>query len=309
MSIGNSDYRDSGLVFPEGFVFGSATASYQVEGGFDEGGRGPSIWDTFSKTPGNVWNGDTGDVACDHYHCWEHDLDLMKDLGLGAYRFSIAWPRIQPTGTGAPNQAGIDFYSRLVDGLLERDIRPVATLYHWDLPQALEDAGGWPARATADAFEQYAAIMGAALGDRVDRAVYAETGADVESEPIHDQLLDLLMRRLEKLAPHKNGIASILRDTTCDPGTAICASIDMLRRMAWCLEAVGVGSTGVAGRIRTKGLMAIYLSTLLVWLRDDSPDQGRTLAHLDKCLRKAERLAMVLSIAPRGPGPDAVNAA
>ena len=167
MSIGNSDYRDSGLVFPEGFVFGSATASYQVEGGFDEGGRGPSIWDTFSKTPGNVWNGDTGDVACDHYHCWEHDLDLMKDLGLGAYRFSIAWPRIQPTGTGAPNQAGIDFYSRLVDGLLERDIRPVATLYHWDLPQALEDAGGWPARATADAFEQYAAIMGAALGDRV----------------------------------------------------------------------------------------------------------------------------------------------
>ena len=167
MRIGNSDYRDSGLVFPEGFVFGSATASYQVEGGFDEGGRGASIWDTFSKTPGNVWNGDTGDVACDHYHRWERDLDLMKDLGLGAYRFSIAWPRIQPTGTGAPNQAGIDFYSRLVDGLLERDIRPVATLYHWDLPQALEDAGGWPARATADAFEQYAAVMGAALGDRV----------------------------------------------------------------------------------------------------------------------------------------------
>ena len=149
----------------------------------------------------------------------------------------------------------------------------------------------------------------AALVDRVDRAVFAETEVAVESEPIHDQLLDLLMRRLEELAPHKNGIASILRDTTCDPGTAICASIDMLRRMAWCLEAVGVGSTGVAGRIRTKGLAAIYLSTLLVWLRDDSPDQGRTLAHLDKCLRKAERLAMVLSIAPRVPGPDAVKAA
>ena len=149
----------------------------------------------------------------------------------------------------------------------------------------------------------------AALVDRVDRAVFAETGVAVESEPIHDQLLDLLMRRLEELAPHKNGIASILRDTTCDPRTAICASIDMLRRMAWCLEAVGVGSTGVAGRIRTKGLAAIYLSTLLVWLRDDSPDQGRTLAHLDKCLRRAERLAMVLSISPRGPGPDAVKAA
>lgn len=167
MSAGNADYRDSGLVFPEGFTFGSATASYQVEGGAREDGRLPSIWDTFSRTPGRVWNGDTGDVACDHYHRWESDLDLMKDLGLDAYRFSIAWPRIVPAGTGAVNQAGIDFYSRLVDGLLERGIRPVATLYHWDLPQPLEDAGGWPVRATADAFERYAEIMGAALGDRI----------------------------------------------------------------------------------------------------------------------------------------------
>ena len=166
-TTGRADYRDSGLVFPAGFTFGSATAAYQVEGAFDEGGRGPSIWDTFSKTPGKVWNGDTGDVACDHYHRVEADLDLMADLGLGAYRFSIAWPRIMPTGTGEVNQAGIDFYSRLVDGLLERGIRPVATLYHWDLPQALEDAGGWPVRATADAFERYAEVMGAALGDRV----------------------------------------------------------------------------------------------------------------------------------------------
>lgn len=167
MSAGNADYRDSGLVFPEGFTFGSATASYQVEGAAQEDGRLPSIWDTFSRTPGRVWNGDTGDVACDHYHRWESDLDLMKDLGLDAYRFSIAWPRIVPEGTGAVNQAGIDFYSRLVDGLLERGIRPVATLYHWDLPQPLEDAGGWPVRATADAFERYAEIMGAALGDRI----------------------------------------------------------------------------------------------------------------------------------------------
>jgi len=167
VSAGNADYRDSGLVFPEGFTFGSATASYQVEGGAREDGRLPSIWDTFSRTPGHVWNGDTGDVACDHYHRWESDLDLMKDLGLDAYRFSIAWPRIVPAGTGAVNQAGIDFYSRLVDGLLERGIRPVATLYHWDLPQPLEDAGGWPVRATADAFERYAEIMGAALGDRI----------------------------------------------------------------------------------------------------------------------------------------------
>jgi beta-glucosidase len=172
MSAGRRDYRDSGLAFPEGFTFGSATAAYQVEGAASEDGRTPSIWDTFSKTPGKVWNGDTGDVACDHYHRVDSDLDLMKELGLGAYRFSIAWPRIQPTpstgsGTDGINQAGVDFYSRLVDGLLERGIRPVATLYHWDLPQYLEDAGGWPARATADAFERYAEIMGAALGDRV----------------------------------------------------------------------------------------------------------------------------------------------
>ncbi len=166
-TVGAADYRDSGLVFPEGFTFGSATASYQVEGAAAQDGRLPSIWDTFSKTPGRVWNGDTGDVACDHYHRWEADLDLMAELGLGAYRFSIAWPRIVPEGTGAVNQAGIDFYSRLVDGLLDRGIRPVATLYHWDLPQALEDAGGWPVRATADAFERYAEIMGAALGDRI----------------------------------------------------------------------------------------------------------------------------------------------
>lgn len=166
--MNSADYRESGGVFPPNFTFGSATASYQVEGAFDRDGRGPSIWDTFSKTPGRVWNGDTGDVACDHYNRWEEDLDLMMSLGLDAYRFSIAWPRVQPGGTGAVNHAGVDFYSRLVDGLLERGIKPVATLYHWDLPQALENAGGWPVRATADAFAEYAAIMGEALGDRVD---------------------------------------------------------------------------------------------------------------------------------------------
>lgn len=155
------------LAFPEGFVFGSATASYQIEGAFDEDGRRPSIWDTFSKTPGKVWNGDTGDVACDHYHRWESDLDLMAELGLDAYRFSIAWPRIVPAGRGEVNRAGLDFYSRLVDGLLDRGIRPIATLYHWDLPQPLEDAGGWPARATVDAFADYAEVVGRALGDRV----------------------------------------------------------------------------------------------------------------------------------------------
>ena len=168
MSTGNADYRDSGLVFPSGFVFGAATASYQIEGAWDEDGRGPSIWDTFSHTPGLVAGGDTGDVADDHYHRLEADLDLMASLNLGAYRFSISWSRIIAAGSGASNQAGIDFYSRLVDGLIARGIKPIATLYHWDLPQPLEDAGGWPNRETAYHFAQYAAVIGAALGDRVE---------------------------------------------------------------------------------------------------------------------------------------------
>jgi beta-glucosidase len=153
--------------FPEGFVWGSATASYQIEGAVDEGGRGPSIWDTYSHTPGRTLNADNGDVAVDHYHRWVEDLGHIDALGLDAYRFSIAWPRVQPGGSGAFNQAGVDFYSRLVDGLLERGVRPVATLYHWDLPQELEDAGGWPVRDTALRFEAYAAGIVAALGDRV----------------------------------------------------------------------------------------------------------------------------------------------
>ncbi|CAN5351256.1 GH1 family beta-glucosidase [soil metagenome] len=163
----SDDYREGGLRFSESFIFGSATAAYQVEGAAHEGGRGDSIWDTFSHTPGRVVNGHTGDVADDHYHRLESDLDLMASLGLEAYRFSIAWPRVQPEGRGRVNETGLAFYSRLVDGLLARGIRPIATLYHWDLPQPLEDAGGWPARDTAYRFADYAAIAGEALGDRV----------------------------------------------------------------------------------------------------------------------------------------------
>lgn len=158
---------DPASSFPEGFVFGSATASYQIEGAVAEDGRGPSIWDTFSHTPGRTVGGDTGDVADDHYHRMETDLDLMVSLGLPAYRFSIAWPRVIPTGRGEVNQAGLDFYSRLVDGLLARGITPVATLYHWDLPQALQDEGGWTVRSTAEAFAEYARVVLSALGDRV----------------------------------------------------------------------------------------------------------------------------------------------
>jgi beta-glucosidase len=163
----NPDYDEQGLVFPPGFIIGSATAAYQVEGAAHEDGRGPSIWDTFSHTPGKIVGGHTGDVADDHYHRLDSDLDLMQRMGLEAYRFSVAWSRVQPLGSGRVNDLGLGFYQRLVDGLLARGIRPIATLYHWDLPQPLEDAGGWPARDTAYRFADYAAIMGEALGDRV----------------------------------------------------------------------------------------------------------------------------------------------
>ncbi|UBV42335.1 beta-glucosidase [Deinococcus taeanensis] len=153
--------------FPARFTWGVATSSYQIEGAPFEDGKGPSIWDTFSHTPGKTVGGDTGDVACDHYHRLDEDLDLIQSLGVNAYRFSISWPRVLPQGRGPVNQAGLDFYSRLVDGLLVRGITPWVTLYHWDLPQTLEDEGGWTVRSTAEAFGTYAAVVAAALGDRV----------------------------------------------------------------------------------------------------------------------------------------------
>jgi beta-glucosidase len=158
-------------LLPPGFRFGASTASYQIEGAAAEDGKGPSIWDTFSHQPGRILDGSTGDVACDHYHHLDEDLDLMQRLGLGGYRFSISWPRIQPTGSGPVNQAGLDFYDRLIDGLLERDIQPMATLFHWDLPQALQDEGGWINRGTVDLFAEYAALLGERYADRVEHWV------------------------------------------------------------------------------------------------------------------------------------------
>lgn len=155
------------LQFPQGFLWGTATAAYQIEGGHDADGRGPSIWDTFSHQPGRIHEGHTGDVAADHYHRYRDDVALMAELGTGAYRFSISWPRVLPAGVGASNRPGIDFYDRLVDALLEKGIRPFVTLYHWDLPQALDDRGGWGERGTAEAFGAYAEVVGRALGDRV----------------------------------------------------------------------------------------------------------------------------------------------
>jgi beta-glucosidase len=155
------------LRFPENFLWGTATAAYQVEGAATEDGRGPSIWDTFSHTEGKVRHGDTGDIACDQYHRLEEDLDLMSELGMQAYRFSVAWPRIQPEGSGPTNQKGLDYYRRLVDGLRQRSIEPMLTLYHWDLPQALEDRGGWTSRETSERFAEYAGIVYEALSDDV----------------------------------------------------------------------------------------------------------------------------------------------
>jgi beta-glucosidase len=157
------------IQFPPGFLWGAGTAAYQVEGAVTEDGRAASIWDTFSHRPGAILDATTGDVTADHYHRYAEDVAIMADLGLRAYRFSVAWPRILPTGSGPVNPKGIDFYSRLVDTLLERGISPVVTLYHWDLPQALQDAGGWAKRDTAARFADYAAVITRALGDRVGK--------------------------------------------------------------------------------------------------------------------------------------------
>ncbi len=154
--------------FPPDFRWGTATAAYQIEGAVHEDGRGPSIWDTFSHTPDKTWHGDTGDMACDHYHRYQEDVELMRQLGFDHYRFSVAWPRIFPTGSGALNMDGVAFYDRLLDTLIDAGIRPVLTLYHWDLPQALEDHGGWRNRDTAYYFRDYAALMFDQFGDRVD---------------------------------------------------------------------------------------------------------------------------------------------
>src|SRR4051812_6281335 len=155
------------LTFPPGFTFGAATAAYQIEGAVDVDGRGRSIWDTFSHTPGRTFQGDTGDVAVEHYLRYRGDVALMSDLGLSAYRFSVAWPRVLPTGAGRVEQRGLDFYRRLVDELLSAGVEPWLTLYHWDLPQALQDGGGWTNRDTAARFADYAAVVHDALGDRV----------------------------------------------------------------------------------------------------------------------------------------------
>ena len=160
---------EGALGFPEGFTWGASTAAYQIEGAADADGKGPSVWDTFSHTPGKVRGGDTGDIACDSYRRYREDVALIASLGLRSYRFSISWPRVQPSGRGAANQRGLDYYRALLDELGEHGIAATATLYHWDLPQELQDEGGWAARGTAERFAEYAALTAEALGDRVAR--------------------------------------------------------------------------------------------------------------------------------------------
>ena len=220
--------------FPDGFVWGAATAAYQVEGAVDTDGRGQSIWDTFCRVPGAIAGGGTGDVACDHYHRFPEDIGLLSDLGLGAYRFSIAWPRIQPDGSGAPNQKGIDHYRRVVDELLAHDVVPYVTLYHWDLPQALQDQGGWPARDTAYRFADYAAVVHEALGDVVKQWItlnepkvssHAGYGSGIHAPGIQDQ--DQRNRAVHHLLlAHGLGL-QVLRDGRHAPGQQVGLTLDV----------------------------------------------------------------------------------
>jgi beta-glucosidase len=190
----------SEIVFPKGFFWGAATAAYQIEGAWNEDGKGESIWDRFAHSPGKIKNGDTSDVTCDSYHRWREDISLMRAMNLNSYRFSIAWPRIQPSGSGPADSKGIDYYSRIVDALLEAHIRPFVTLYHWDLPQALDDAGGWPNRDTASRYADYVQLVAQALGDRVsdwmlfnEPSVFTFSGyLEGRHAPGHKSILDFL---------------------------------------------------------------------------------------------------------------------
>ena len=166
MEIATSASPSTGPLFPPSFIWGTATSAYQIEGATGQDGRGESIWDRFSAVEGNIADGTSGAVACDHYNRWPDDVRLMQSLSLGGYRFSIAWPRVFPEGTGALNGSGLDFYDRLVDGLLDAGIEPFPTLYHWDLPQALEDRGGWPSRLVPEAFADFVEVVVSRLGDR-----------------------------------------------------------------------------------------------------------------------------------------------
>ena len=226
-------------VFPHGFFWGTATASYQIEGAWSEDGKGESIWDRFAHTPGKIKNGDNGDVACDSYHRWREDIALMQAMDLNSYRFSISRPRIQPSGSGPANHKGIDYYSQLVDALLKAQIRPLVTLYHWDLPQALEDAGGWPNRDLVGRYCDYVQLVSRALGDRVhDWILFNEPSAFVDlgylegtMAPGRQSILDFLrashvvnlaqgegFRALKAVRPQAR-VGTVMNMSPCEPAS------------------------------------------------------------------------------------------
>ena len=217
--------------FPDDFTWGAATAAYQIEGAWNEDGKGESIWDRFAHTPGKTRNGETGDVACDHYHRWPQDVALMKAMGLKAYRFSIGWARVLPNGHGEVNRAGLDFYDRLVDALLEAKIEPFATLYHWDLPQRLQDQGGWPARTVCAAFSEYAQLISRSLGDRVkhwmtlnEPHVSAFVGyLEGQQAPGHTRLEEALAASHHLLLAHGQAVPILRTDS---PGSQVGIALD-----------------------------------------------------------------------------------
>jgi len=222
------------LRLPPDFTWGVATSAYQIEGAVTEDGRGESIWDRFTSFPGAILGGDDGSVACDSYHCYPDDVRLMRELGLNAYRFSVAWPRVLPEGRGRTNPTGLDYYDRLVDELLEAGIEPFVTLYHWDLPQALEDRGGWPVREIVDAYAEYVEIVVARLGDRVrhwitqcEPWVIAWLGyGSGEHAPGRRSEHDALAAAHHVLLAHGRGVEVVRRES---PGAEVGITIDLVR--------------------------------------------------------------------------------
>ena len=241
------------LKFPPGFIWGTITSAYQIEGAWSEDGKGPSIWDTFAHTQNKIERGENGDTAADYYHRWPGDLDLMASLGIPAYCFSVSWPRILPEGAGAPNPAGLDFYDRLVDGLLARGITPYLMLYHWDLPQALQDRGGWAERGTANLFADYAQVLAKRLGDRVAHWI------------THDEPF------VAAMAGHFNGIHA---PGLQDPFAAVQAAQNMLLSHGCAVQAL-------RGTLPERAQIGIILSLYPVYPASDSEGDRAAAARVD----------------------------
>jgi beta-glucosidase len=261
-------------VFPPEFLWGVAASSFQIEGATREDGRGESIWDRFCTVPGNVRSGDTGDVACDFYHRYRDDIELMQELGVAAFRFSVSWPRVIPQGRGSVNAAGLDFYDRLVDALLAAGIRPFANLFHWDLPQALEDEGGWPERATAEAFVDYTAVVAERLGDRVKDWI-------THNEPFCTSWLGYGIGR------HAPG--------RTDPAAALAATHHVLLSHGWAVDALRRASPGSE--------VGIVLDSWPAHPASDSPEDAAAARAVD-----AARNRLFFDPVLRGSYPDAALA-